>query len=145
MLCLIQRTAHSKLGNRRWVIYNNNRKRPLAKVWKHKIYISLAKMFTAYRKTQMNFLANPILETVAKNGRVITTPRSKGKGEGKVPRIRRKRESCKGGHHDRSNDFCREKQSSQATSPAQDCVSITVKLYMYIKSYQEQVWLSNKT
>ena len=50
----------------------------MAKVWKHKIYISLAKMFTAYRKTQMNFLANPILETVAKSGRVITTPRSKG-------------------------------------------------------------------
>ena len=35
-------------------------------------------MFTAYRKTQMNFLANPILETVAKSSRVITTPRSKG-------------------------------------------------------------------
>ena len=30
----------------------------------------------------MNVLANPILEPVAKSGRVITTPRSKGTREG---------------------------------------------------------------
>lgn len=79
-----------------------------------------------------------VLEPVAHSSRVITTLRSKGARGGGGSRIRRRRELCRGGHHDRSNDFYREKQAKQPALPKSAYTQLASSI-KHINSYPEQV------